>query len=210
MASLSRRRLIASAAALVASTAAGNRRLCAAPAGERFDFRQPLKDWEIVAGKWGIEDVPGASSGKALVQRATSNDFNVIIAPSGPYADVDITVRFKPISGREDASGGILFRFAEGRYYVIRANALEDNFNFYYYDRGRRQIAGAHVQAPALGQWHKLRVTAERDHIKGWLNDRLLIDHRDSRFTSGRVGLWTKADSVTAFNDLTITPIAAD
>jgi 3-keto-disaccharide hydrolase len=80
-----------------------------------------------------------------------------------------------------DASGGIVFRFSEGRYYVIRANTLEDNFNFYHYDRGGRQKIGSRVKAPALGQWHKLHITAEGDHIKGWLNDQLLIDHRDNR-----------------------------
>jgi Domain of Unknown Function (DUF1080) len=160
-----------------------------------------------VTGKWGIEDVPGASQGKALVQHATSNAFNVIVAPGGPYTDVDVSVRFKPISGSEDASAGIVFRFSEGRYYVIRANALEDNFNLYYYDQSRHQITGARVKAPALGQWHKLRIAADGDHIKGWLNDQLLIDHRDSRFTSGRVGLWTKSDSITAFDDLVVSPM---
>ena len=209
MTSVSRRELIATAAALGGSIAVGDPRVWAAESGSRFDFTQPLDSWETVTGKWTIEEVPGSSSGKALVQRATNNDFNVIVAPGGPYSDVDITVRFKPISGREDASGGIVFRFIEGRYYVIRANALEDNFNFYYYDRGRREIAGAHVKAPTLGQWHKLRVTAERDHIKGWLNDRLLIDRHDSRFASGRVGLWTKADSITAFDELVIAPVSA-
>ena len=207
MLSISRRDLIATSSALGASIVVEGPRLWAAEKGARFDFTQPLQGWETITGKWSVEDMPGSSSGKALVQRATQNDFNVIVTPSGPYTDVDVSVRFKPISGREDASGGIVFRFADGHYYVIRANALEDNFNFYYYDRGRRQIAGAHVKAPALGQWHKLRVTAERDHIRGWLNDRLLIEHDDSRFKSGRVGLWTKADSVTAFDDLVIAPI---
>ena len=60
------------------------------------------------------------------------------------------------------------------------------------------------VKAPALGQWHVLRVVALGDHIQGWLDGRLLLDHRDSRFRAGRVGLWTKADSITAFDDLTI------
>ena len=174
----------------------------------RFDFTRPLEGWETVTGQWAIDDVPGASQGgRALVQRATNNAFNVIVAPGGPYTNVDVSVRFKPISGREDASGGIVFRFSEGRYYVIRANALEDNFNFYYYDRGRRQIAGASMKAPALGQWHKLRVAAEGDHIQGWLNDQRLIDYRDSRFTTGRIGLWTKADSITAFDDLVARPL---
>ena len=134
-----------------------------------------------------------------MVQRATENEFNVIVAPGGPYDNVDVSVRFKPMSGREDASAGIVFRFSEGRYYVIRANVLENNFNFYYYDRGRRQLSGANVKAPALGQWHRLRITAVGDRIQGWLNDQVLIDRRDSRFKSGRVGLWTKADSITAF-----------
>jgi len=172
----------------------------------RFDFTKPLEGWTTVSGKWALEDVAGASqAGRALVQRATDNDFNVIVAPAGPFGDAEVSVRFKPISGREDASGGIVFRFSDGRYYVIRANALEGNFNFYYYERGRRQLAGASVKAPALGQWHKLRVRAAGDRFQGWLNDQALIDQRDSRFASGRVGLWTKADSITAFDDLTIT-----
>jgi hypothetical protein len=175
----------------------------------RSDFSKPLEGWTTVSGKWAIEDVAGASQGgRALVQRATDNEFNVIVAPGGPYANVDVSVRFKPMSGREDASGGIVVRFSEGRYYVIRANALENNFNFYYYDQGRRQIAGASVKAPALGQWHKLRVTAVGDRIQGWLNDQALIDRRDSRFASGGIGLWTKADSITAFDDLTVTALS--
>jgi hypothetical protein len=133
----------------------GNRFAQAQTPAARFDLSKPLDGWTIVSGKWAIEDVAGAAQGgRALVQRATDNDFNVIVAPGGPFGNVDVAVRFKPMSGREDASGGIVFRFSEGRYYVIRANALESNFNFYYYDRGRREIAGASVKAPALGQWH--------------------------------------------------------
>jgi len=204
---LTRRRLITAAAA-AASMSIGNHSARSQASALRFDFTKPLDGWTTVSGKWAIEDVAGASQGgRALVQRATDNDFNVIVAPAGPYNNVDVSVRFKPVSGREDASGGIVFRFSEGRYYVIRANALESNFNFYYYDRGRRQIAGASVKAPALGQWHKLRIAAAGDRIQGSLNDQMLIDRRDSRFTSGRIGLWTKADSVTAFDDLTITPL---
>jgi hypothetical protein len=146
----------------------------------------------------------GAPSGKRiLVQRATQNEFNVIVAPA-VYADVDVSMKFRPMSGRQDASGGIVFRFTDGRYYVVRANALEDNFRLYYYDRGRREIASARVKASALGQWHTVRVVAVGDHTQAWLNGRLHLDHHDSRFKAGRVGLWTKADSITAFDDLTI------
>jgi hypothetical protein len=206
---LTRRRLIIAAAA-GASMSIGNHFARSQTPALRFDFTKPLDGWTTISGKWVIEDVAGGSQGgRALVQRATGNDFNVIVAPAGPYDSVDVSVRFKPMSGHEDASGGIVFRFSEGRYYVIRANALEANFNFYSYDRRRHQIAGASVKAPALGQWHKLRITAAGDRIQGWLNDQALIDRRDSRFASGRIGLWTKADSITAFDDVTITPLSA-
>ena len=173
---------------------------------DRFDFEtRGIEGWTMVDGQWVVEDMAGAPSGrKVLVQRATKNEFNVIVAPLGPFTDVDVSMKFRPISGQEDASGGIVFRFTDGKYYVIRANALEDNFRLYYYDRGRRQLASASVKAPALGQWHAMRVVALGDHFQGWLDGKLLLEHRDTRFRSGRVGLWTKADSITAFDDLTI------
>ena len=178
---------------------------------ETFDFESKgVEGWTVVDGQWAAEDMAGAPSGnKVLVQRATRNPFNVIVAPPGPYTDVDVTMKFKPISGREDASGGIVFRFADGKYYVVRANALEDNFRLYYCDRGRRQLANSRVKAPALGQWHTVRLVAVADHMQAWLDGTLYLDHHDSRFTSGRVGLWTKADSITAFDDLTIRGLKA-
>lgn len=173
---------------------------------ERFDFEQKgIENWKIIDGLWTVEEMAGAPSGKrVLILRPRGSDFNVIVAPGGPYIDVDVSVRFKPISGREDASGGVVFRFSEGKYYVVRANALENNFRLYYYDNGRRQLATATVQPPALGQWHTLRIVAVSDHIQAYLNGRLLLDHRDSRFKAGQIGLWTKSDSVTAFDALEI------
>ena len=173
---------------------------------ERFDFEQKgIETWKAVDGRWSVEETKDAPSGKrVLVQRAVSNNFNVIVAPAGPFTDVDVSVRFKPISGREDASGGIVFRFSDGRYYLVRANALEDNFRLYYYDQKRYQIATSTVKPPALGQWHMLRVAVVANLIQAYLNGHLLVDHRDSRFQAGQVGLWTKADSITAFDDLEI------
>ena len=173
---------------------------------EKFDFEQKgIEGWKTVDGRWSVEEAKDAPSGKrVLVQHALKNDFNVIVAPGGPYTDVDLSVRFKPISGQIDASAGIVFRFSEGRYYVVRANALEDNLRLYYYDQKRYQIATATVKPPALGQWHTLRVVAVANLIQAYLNGQFLLDHRDSRFRSGQIGLWTKADSVTAFDDLEI------
>jgi 3-keto-disaccharide hydrolase len=173
---------------------------------ERFDFEaQGVDRWTIVDGQWTVEEMPGAPSGRrVLVQRAVKNAFNVIVAPPGPFTDVDVSVRFKPLAGREDASGGIVFRFSQGRYYVVRANALEGNFRLYYYDGGRRQLASARVTPPAVGQWHTMRLVTVGDRMQAWLDGALSLDHRDSRFKAGRVGLWTKADSITAFDDLTV------
>src|SRR5215467_6358489 len=173
---------------------------------ETFDFETKGTDgWTTVDGQWSVEDMAGAPSGKrVLVQRATKNEFNVIVAPPGPFTDLDVSMKFKPISGREDASGGIVFRFNDGKYYVVRANALEGNFRLYYYDRGRHQLASASVKPPALGQWHAVRLVAVGNHIQAWLDGKRQLDHHDSRLTAGRVGLWTKADSITAFDDLMI------
>src|SRR5438105_13596210 len=172
---------------------------------EAFDFEtRGIEGWTSVTGRWAVEGMAGPPSGtRVLVQRATNNEFNVIVAPTS-YADVDVTMKFKPISGREDAAGGIVFRFNDGKYYVVRANALENNFRLYYYERGRREIATAKVKTPALGQWHTVRVVAVGDRIQAWLDGVRYLDHRDTRFKAGRVGLWTKADSVTAFDDLSI------
>ena len=175
-----------------------------------FDFEgRGLDGWTTVDGQWSVEDMAEAPSGqRVLVQRATTNAFTVIVAPPGPFTDVDVTVKFKPMSGKEDASGGIVFRFADGKYYVVRANALEENFRLYSYDRGRHQLASARVKAPALGRWHTLRVVAVGDRVQAWLDGTRYLDHRDARFKAGRVGVWTKADSVTAFDDLTIRGVA--
>jgi len=172
---------------------------------QAYDFGAGgIAGWTIVAGQWTVEELADSPSGrKALVQRATRNEFNVVVAP-GRFRDVDVSVMFKPISGREDASGGIVFRFDGGKYYVVRANAREDNFRLYHYDRGRRQIATAAVKAPALGRWHTVRLVAVGSHMQARLDRALLLDHHDSRLGVGQVGLWTKADSVTAFDGLSV------
>ncbi len=202
MPELSKRQLILGSASMAAGMFTSG---SPAQAANAISLSSTLTGWETVTGDWGIQDVPGAvDQGRALLQRATKNEYNVIVAPGGPYKNVSVSVRFKPISGREDASGGIVFRYADGRYYLIRANALEDNFRLYYYDRGSYMITTATVNPPTLGQWHRLQISAKGDRLQGWLNERLLIDHQDKRFVAGRIGLWTKADSVTAFDSLSI------
>jgi len=214
MVEVSRRELLATGSAVVGGLSLAPPSAAGAEQELQLDLTRSLDGWDIVTGSWQIEAVADAAKdGRALVQRAIDNAFNVIVAPGGPYSNVDVSVRFKPISGREDASGGIVFRFADGHYYVVRANALEDNFNFYYYEPnsllasvlgGRHYITGVSVKAPVLGNWHQLRISAMGDHVQGWLDDQRLIDHHDNRYGGGRIGLWTKADSITAFDSLVV------
>jgi Domain of Unknown Function (DUF1080) len=100
---------------------------------------------------------------------------------------------------------GLVFRFRDPRsYYVVRANALENNVRLYKMVNGRRkQFAGAEVKVTS-DQWHTLRVVARGDHLVCYFNGEKLIDAQDATYTTSKVGLWTKADSVTAFDDLKV------
>ena len=114
-------------------------------------------------------------------------------------------MKAKSISGKIDQGMGLVFRFRDPKsYYIVRANALEDNFRLYKMVNGRRlQFAGANVKV-ASGQWHTLRVVAKGDHIVCYFNGKPLIDAHEKTYASGKVGLWTKADSVIAFDDLQV------
>ena len=172
-------------------------------------FSGPGPSWEVVDGTWTRRTDPGGNG--VLVQTATDRDFPVALLPGPLLGDVDVQVRFRPLSGKVDASGGIVFRARDARsYYLVRANALEDNLRLYRIENGRRQqIASTRIDAPSLGAWHALRVVAVGDRIQGHLDGELLLDHRDAAYAAGRVGLWTKADAVTEFDDLVVRGTAA-
>ena len=162
------------------------------------------------AGKWVVRDMPDAPSPKHVVVQtdadATDYRFPILIADQPEYADVDVSVKGKPLSGQVDQGIGLVFRFRDPKsYYIIRANALEDNFRLYRMVNGRRlQFAGANVKVTS-GQWHTLRVVAKGDHIVGYYDGKPLIEVHDKTYDKGKIGLWTKADSVIAFDDLTAT-----
>jgi len=114
-----------------------------------------------------------------------------------------VEVKFKPISGKEDQAGGVVWRWQDGdNYYVARANALENNVSLYYTARGIRKTL-KYVDAPvARGQWHTLHVDFAGSKIGVSLDGKRYIEFDDSHITgSGAVGVWTKADSVTAFDE---------
>jgi 3-keto-disaccharide hydrolase len=114
-----------------------------------------------------------------------------------------VEVKFKALSGKEDQAGGVVWRWKDGdNYYVARANALENNVSLYYTANGRRNTI-RYVDAPVPSNvWHTLRVEFSGKRIKVALDGKTYIELEDSRIPGpGAVGLWTKADSVTAFDD---------
>jgi hypothetical protein len=117
-------------------------------------------------------------------------------------------VHFKPISGVTDASGGIVWRAQDGKnYYLARANALEDNFRIYLMRDGvRTELASVRVPLPAFDTWHVIDVWFEGPVFRATLNGGHLVEARDETFQAGYCGLWTKADSVTYFDDLEVVP----
>ncbi|MSP02232.1 MAG: hypothetical protein EXR07_14450 [Acetobacteraceae bacterium] len=158
---------------------------------------------------WSVADDATAAGGRVIVQ--TSSDqtdyrFPLAIYEKLPAANVDVTVRFKAIAGRVDRAAGIAIRLADpDNYYVVRANALEDNVNFYRVIKGsRREIKGVSTKVtPDI--WHTLGLKAEADTFSISFDGKVLFTTTDRTFTgAGKVALWTKADSVTRFDTLSI------
>ena len=153
--------------------------------------------------RWAVGADPTAPSGKNVLQQIGSGTFPWCVRKSVSLADGFVEVKFKPLSGKEDRAGGVLWRWKDGNnYYVARANALEDNVSLYYTANGRR-ITIKYVDAPVPANvWHTLRVEFKDKHISVSLDGKRYIDLDDTHIAGpGAVGVWTKADSVTSFDD---------
>ena len=176
------------------------------PAGWRIRQTNPTKamaTWQVVA------DPTAPSKPNVLALTETHNydsTFNLAIADGTSYKDVDLSVRVKPVSGSEDQGGGPIWRCRdENNYYISRFNPLESNFRVYFVKNGRRkQLKSARVDTHP-GTWYTLRVTMVGDHIVCYLDGRKLLEATDDTFKdAGMVGLWTKSDAVTRFDDLRV------
>jgi hypothetical protein len=201
------KRVLAALLVLAAPAVAEEMVLSAAPAGT-FEFQRTGKG-DI--GKWELFDDVTATGGKAFTQTSRDrNDyrFPLAIIAASSLKDGTVTIRFKPLDGKVDRAGGIAIRLADrDNYYVVRANALEDNVRFYRVVRGdRRQIAGADVKVKA-GEWHTLTLSADGDRFTIGFDGKELFTATDKTFAQpGKVALWTKADSLTEFDKIDITP----
>jgi 3-keto-disaccharide hydrolase len=153
--------------------------------------------------KWSIEQDASAPSKPNVLKQSGSGTFPYCVLKQSSLTDGYVEVKFKSISGREDQAGGVVWRWKDGdNYYVARANALEDNVSLYYTENGSRKTI-KYVDAPVpKNTWHTLRVEFTGPTIKVMLNGKTYIEVKDSHISgTGAVGVWTKADSVTAFDD---------
>jgi hypothetical protein len=170
-----------------------------------------LGEWKVVG------DTTTPSQPNALAQTAaekTSYHFPLAIADDGSFKDLDLSVRFKPVSGREDQAAGLVFRLKDAdNYYIVRANALENNVVLYKVEGGKRddlplkgegRTYGKKAEVPSQ-QWSLLRVVVTGNLFEVFLNEQKLYEAEDETFKeAGKVGLWTKADSVTYFDDFRV------
>ena len=150
-----------------------------------------------------MEADANAPSKPNIVRQSGVGDFPWCALKSASLADGYVEVKFKALSGRRDQAGGVMWRWKDGdNYYVARANALESNLSLYYTTNGRRNTI-KYVDAPVpKNTWHTLRVEFSGTSIKVSLNGKTYIDVQDNRISgAGAVGMWTKADSVTVFDD---------
>jgi hypothetical protein len=153
--------------------------------------------------QWTVEAAQDAPSKPNVLKQSGVGDFPWCAFAKDSIENGFVQVTFKPISGRQDQAGGVLWRWKDGNnYYVARANALENNVSLYHTTKGRRNTI-KYVDAPvAKNTWHTLRVEFAGPAIKVILDGKTYIDLRDTHITgAGAVGMWTKADSVTAFDD---------
>jgi hypothetical protein len=164
------------------------------------------------AAEWRVVADPSAAGQKAIAQTSKdTTDYRFPLAVYQPVSakNVDVVVRFKPVAGTVDQAGGIAVRLTTpDDYYVVRANGLEDNVRFYRVLKGRREeLKGSNTKV-ASNQWHTLGLRAEGERFTVSFDGKTLFTADDKTFANpGKVALWTKADSVTHFDSITITPL---
>ena len=152
---------------------------------------------------WLVEADAGAPSKPNVLKQSGSGTFPWCVRPDVQLTDGHVEVKFKAIAGREDQAGGLVWRWKDGdNYYVARANALENNVSLYYTQNGRRNTL-KYVDAPVpRNAWHTLRVEYSAKKIRVIFDGKPYIEMEDDHIAgAGAVGVWTKADSVTLFDD---------
>lgn len=179
---------------------------------QRWDFENAALNTlpgyiDAPRGRWEIQEITDSPArSRALVQAANSPRpyFNLAVVSDSKFQDLKLSVRFKPLSGQVDQGGGLVWRYQDPEnYYIARANPLENNFRVYKVVGGKREMLQSADVSVSSGQWHTLTVTMRGNRIVCELNGRKYLDARDETFkAAGQVGVWSKADARTAFDDL--------
>jgi hypothetical protein len=153
--------------------------------------------------KWSVEKDDTAPSKPNVLKQSGQATYPVCIKDDTNLKDGFAEVKFKPISGKEDQAGGLIWRAKDSNnYYVARANALEDNVTIYHTVNGRRTEKKRAGMKVAPNQWHALRIDFQANHFTVTLDGKKALEWDDDTFKdAGKVGVWTKADSVTLFDD---------
>jgi hypothetical protein len=161
------------------------------------------KGFTAATGEWAVV---ADGDNRVLAQRAKSPDatFNVALADDSSAKDLVLSVRLKPIEGEDDRGGGLVWRAKDAKnYYIARYNPLEDNFRVYKVVDGERTQLGTIEKIADVEGWHALKVTMAGRRIRCELDGEHTLDAEDGTFgEAGKVGLWTKADARTWFDDL--------
>jgi hypothetical protein len=196
--------LLIAAATIVAATTA----FAETDTFDKAAVGSPPPDWTCGATGWGspkwtVEADSSAPSRPNILKQSGSGTFPWCVKKDVSIADGYVEVKLKPVEGREDQAGGVVWRWKDGEnYYVARANALENNVSLYYTASGHRNTI-KYVEAPFAGnRWHTLRVEFSGKSIEVLLDGKQHIKLEDGHISgAGAVGVWTKADSITAFDD---------
>lgn len=159
--------------------------------------------WQVVAD----DTAPSRPNVLALTKTESADAvYNLLILDESSFKDIDLSVKVKGVGGKVDQGGGVLWRCQdENNYYLCRLNPLESNFRVYKVENGKRtQFATVKVDAEQ-GRWYTLRVTMTGPDIACYLDGEKLLEAKDDTFpNAGMIGLWTKADAATAFDDLRV------
>ena len=158
------------------------------------------------AGEWKVLKTDRAKSPPQVLAQLMGKGFEhaykVVLIKSVTASDLDLQVSFLPIEGKADMGGGLIWRAADDRnYYLTRANPLEQNIRIYRVVKGIRHLLQNFDRTIHLNQWHTLHVVNRGCQIQVLYNETPVFDLCDQTFTTGRIGLWTKSDAVTYFDD---------
>lgn len=176
---------------------------------EAFDFDSDPpgtpRGIQVYSGTWAVRAEADAPSGSQVLCQTGAAKYPALALSEKVYGDMVLTAKVKAVSGAEDRAAGLLGRIQDAdNHYIGRANALEDNVRLYRYTTGTRTQIASGTGVLTAGKWHELRLEIVGERLKLFLDGRLTTEASDSTFSAGKAGLWTKADSQTCFDDVTI------